>query len=48
MMTTIFIAVIVFMLAVAGLCVGTLAGRRPLKGSCGGCANCLTRGKKHD
>lgn len=44
-MTTLLLAVLVFGLAVLGLAVGMLAGRRPLGGSCGGCGACLCRRK---
>lgn len=42
-MTTLLIAVPLFLLAVAGLGLGLILGRRPLGGSCGNCTNCLVR-----
>jgi hypothetical protein len=42
-MTTILIAVPLFVLAVAGLGLGLILRRRPLCGSCGNCSACLTR-----
>jgi hypothetical protein len=42
-MTTILLAVPLFMLAVLGLALGVVLGHRPIKGSCGGCANCIDR-----
>lgn len=52
-METILLAVLVVGLAVLGLSVGVLAGREPIKGSCGGlncikgadCAACANRGR---
>lgn len=40
----------VFLLAVAGLALGVLAGREPLRGSCGGtaCARCRGSCRKSD
>ena len=40
-MTTVLLAVVVFLLVASGLAVGFLFNRRPIKGSCGGCVNCL-------
>ena len=42
-MTTILIAVPLFLLAVAGLCAGLILRRRPPSGSCGNCTACLLR-----
>jgi hypothetical protein len=42
-MTTILLAVPLFMLAVLGLALGVVLGRRSIKGSCGGCANCIDK-----
>jgi hypothetical protein len=42
-MTTILIAVPLFVLAVAGLGVGLILRRKPLCGSCGNCSACLAR-----
>jgi hypothetical protein len=42
-MTTILIAVPLFVLAVAGLGLGLILGRKPPCGSCGNCSTCLTR-----
>jgi hypothetical protein len=47
-MTTIILALFVFLLAVAGLGLGAIFGRRPIGGSCGGCVKCLVGGKRHD
>lgn len=51
-MLTFLIAALVLILAVLGLALGVLAGRPPLKGSCGGlscvgldCATCPSRRK---
>ena len=37
-METIIFAFVISLLAVAGLAIGVLAGRKPIKGSCGGLA----------
>ena len=42
-MTTILIAVPLFVLAVAGLGLGLMLGRKPPCGSCGNCSACLVR-----
>ncbi len=42
-MTTLLIAVPLFLLAVAGLGLGFILRRRPLCGSCGNCSKCLLR-----
>lgn len=42
-MTTILIAVPLFVLAVAGLGLGLILGRKPPCGSCGNCSACLVR-----
>jgi hypothetical protein len=42
-MTTILIAIPLFLLAVVGLGLGLIIKRRPLGGSCGNCTNCLVR-----
>jgi len=39
-MSTFLISFIVVALAVAGLAAGTLMGRAPIRGSCGGMNNC--------
>ena len=54
-METIFLSLIIILLAIAGLGIGVLAGREPLKGSCGGlachkglsCANCAAKRKRN-
>ncbi len=40
-MTTLLISLGIFGLAVLGMAIGILRGRSPIKGSCGGCTNCL-------
>jgi len=35
-MTTIILSLIIFALVVAGMAIGVLFGRKPIKGSCGG------------
>ncbi len=45
-MTTLLIAVPLFMLAVAGLALGLILRQRPLCGSCGNCSRCLLRGPR--
>ncbi len=47
-MTTVVLALVVFVLAVAGLALGVLLGRKPISGSCGGCMNCLVRRGRND
>ncbi len=42
-MTTIMVAIPVFVLAVAGLALGVIIRRRPLCGSCGNCSECIIR-----
>ncbi|MGD2173387.1 MAG: hypothetical protein PVI70_15890 [Gammaproteobacteria bacterium] len=42
-MTTLLIAVPLFLLAVAGLALGLILGRKPPCGSCGNCTACLLR-----
>jgi hypothetical protein len=45
-MTTLLIAVPLFVLAVAGLALGVILRQRPLCGSCGNCSRCLYRGSR--
>jgi len=45
-MTTILLAVPLFMLAVFGLALGVAFGHRSIKGSCGGCTDCIDRRDK--
>jgi hypothetical protein len=45
-MTTMFIAIPIFLLAVAGLSIGLILRKRPLCGSCGNCSNCIQRGSR--
>lgn len=42
-MITVLLAVFVFLLAVLGLACGVVFGRHQVKGSCGGCAQCLCK-----
>ena len=42
-MTTLLIAIPIFILGVAGLGAGYLLRRRPLCGSCGNCSECIIR-----
>ena len=42
-MTTILIAIPLFLLAVAGLGLGLILRRKPPCGSCGNCSACLLR-----
>ena len=42
-MTTLLIAIPLFLLAVAGLSLGLILRRRPPCGSCGNCTVCLLR-----
>jgi hypothetical protein len=42
-MTTILIAVPLFVLAVTGLGLGFVLWQRPLCGSCGNCSECIIR-----
>ncbi len=52
-METLILTLIILLLAILGLAIGTLAGRGPIKGSCGGlactglsCATCTSRKKE--
>ena len=45
-MTTLLIAVPLFMLAVVGLALGVILRQKPLCGSCGNCSRCLQRGPR--
>lgn len=45
-MTTVVLSVLVFMLAGLGLGLGVLFGRRSIKGSCGGCVDCLGKERR--
>lgn len=42
-MITVLLAVFVFLLAVLGLALGVVVGRHQVKGSCGGCVQCLCK-----
>ena len=44
-MITLLASLLVFVLAVLGLAIGVMRGRCPLRGSCGGAAECLCRRK---
>lgn len=45
-MITLLLTVAIFMLAVMGLGIGIMFQRPQLKGSCGGCGECLCQRKK--
>lgn len=45
-MSEILIAVVVFTVAMLGLGIGVIARGKPIKGSCGGCADCVTKKKQ--
>lgn len=45
-MTTVLLAVLVFMFAVLGLGLGLVLGRGSIKGSCGGCADCICKDER--
>ncbi len=52
-MLTFLLTLAIFALAIAGLSIGVLAGRPPIKGSCGGLAcragvECAARPRHHD
>ncbi len=42
-MTTLLIAIPLFVLAVVGMALGFIAAGKPPGGSCGNCSNCLVR-----
>ena len=42
-MLTFIFAVLLFMLAVAGMALGFIIRRKPLCGSCGNCSECIMR-----
>jgi len=42
-MLTFIFAVLLFMLAVAGMALGLIMRRKPLCGSCGNCSECIMR-----
>ena len=42
-MTTMIIAIPLFLLAVTGLALGVILRQRPLCGSCGNCSECIMR-----
>ena len=42
-MTTMLIAIPLFVIAVAALALGPILKRRPLGGSCGNCTDCLVK-----
>ena len=42
-MTTFFLTVLMFLLAVAGMALGLILRRKPLCGSCGNCSECVMR-----
>ena len=42
-MTTLIIAIPLFLLAVAGLALGVILRQKPLCGSCGNCSECIIR-----
>jgi len=49
---TLLLSFLVMLLAVLGMCLGVLLGRRPIQGSCGGvggrCGTCSNACHKHD
>ena len=47
-MVTFLLTLIVFVLAIAGLGLGVMLGRRPPAGGCGGCVLCLVRRENDD
>lgn len=42
-MTVILLSMLVFLVAALGLALGIILNRRPIRGSCGGCSECLCR-----
>lgn len=45
-MMTMLIAIPIFLLAITGLALGLILGRKPLCGSCGNCSACISRGPR--
>lgn len=42
-MITVLLAMLIFVISAAGLALGIMLDRRPIKSGCGDCANCLCR-----
>lgn len=47
-MTVLFISFAVIVLAVVAMSIGVLAGRSPIRGSCGGVGGCCGACSRHD
>ena len=47
-MITLLLAISIFLLAGLGLGLGVVFGRQQIKGSCGGCSQCLCERRSHE